>query len=800
MKRCRLLNRALSSFSLLLCASCNSASTPSQSATGGAPDAPSGETQGSGMVTNGAGGTPGGGVGTPDDDQRPPSDIARPGDAPLTAPDQPLADEDGYGLWLRYPLVWEPTRLAEYQAGLSQLVVLGATPTFAAASAELERGLTGLLGAAPTRASSVTRDGSIVLATSDSPALAGVAGLQGLSDLGPEGFVVRSAQLAGRPVTLVAGNSDLGVLYGAFALLRQLGQYAPLASIDLAQAPKIGRRLLNHWDNLDGSVERGYAGRSLWDWASLPALSPRYEDYARANASLGINGSVLTNVNANAQVLTPAYLDKVRALADVFRPYGIKVYLTARFSAPIEIGGLTTADPQSPDVRAWWQAKASEIYARIPDFGGFLVKANSEGQPGPQQYGRNHADGANLLADAVAAHGGVVIWRAFVYDAAVMTDRIRQAYDEFQPLDGSFRPNVIVQVKNGPLDFQPREPFSPLFGAMPRTPLALELQITKEYLGQDTHLAYLGPLFEEVLDADTHARGAGSTVARVIEGDLDGHTESVIAGVANIGDDRSWTGSHMNQANWYVYGRLAWDPELSSEAIAREWLRQTFSNDSELVTSVSALMQGSREALVDYMTPLGLVHIMGTDHHYGPAPWVNDLSRPDWNPVYYHSADAGGIGFDRGQSGSNALAQYAQPVRDQLSNRATVPDELLLFFHRVGWNEPLRSGRTLWHELVERYSRGVTAARAMGASWRAAEGKVDARRYAEIAEFLRIQAYEAKWWRDANLAYFGSVSGLPMPEGHEPTTFDLAFYRALTCPTDRDKPRCAAVYVDPPAP
>ncbi|MET0412928.1 MAG: hypothetical protein ABW217_16600, partial [Polyangiaceae bacterium] len=350
------------------------------------------------------------------------------------------------------------------------------------------------------------------------------------------------------------------------------------------------------------------------------------------------------------------------------------------------------------------------------------------------------------------------------------------------------------------LDFQPREPFSPLFGAMPRTPLALELQITKEYLGQDTHLAYLGPLFEEVLDADTRARGEGSTVARVIEGDLDGHTESVIAGVANIGDDRNWTGSHMNQANWYVFGRLAWDPQLSSEAIAREWVRQTFSNDSELVTSVSALLQGSRETLVDYQSPLGLVHNMASHHHYGPAPWVNDLSRRDWNPYYYHSADAGGIGFDRTASGSNAVAQYARPVRDQLSNRATVPDNLLLFFHRVGWNEPLRSGRSLWHELVERYSSGVNAAREMRSAWQAANGKVDARRYEEIADFLRIQAYEAKWWRDANLAYFGSISGLPMPEGYEPTAFDLQFYQSLTCPPDRNKPRCQAVYVDPPAP
>lgn len=730
-----------------------------------------------------------------------PSPRAAGDDTAMAAPAGAPGDEDGYRLWLRYPRVWEPTRLAEYQAAFAELVTFSDTPALGAAQAELERGLVGLLGAAPTRARGVTREGSIVLATSDSPALSGVAGLEALAALGPEGFVVRAAAIEGHAVTLIAGNSDVAVLYGSFALLRELQQYTPLASIDLAQAPKIGRRLLNHWDNLDGSVERGYAGRSLWNWAELPGtLSPRYEDYARANASLGINGTVLTNVNANAQVLTPAYLDKVRALADVFRPYGIRVYLTARFSAPIEIGGLATADPLSPEVQTWWRAKADEIYARIPDFGGFLVKANSEGQPGPQQYGRNHADGANLLADAVAPHGGVVIWRAFVYDAAVMTDRIRQAYDEFQPLDGSFRANVIVQVKNGPLDFQPREPFSPLFGAMPRTPLALELQITKEYLGQDTHLAYLGPLFEEVLDADTHVKGEGSTVARVIEGAVDGRSDSTISGVANIGDDQNWTGSHMNQANWYVYGRLAWDPQLSSEAIAREWVRQTFSNDSELVSNVTDLLQGSREALVHYQSPLGLVHNMASHHHYGPAPWVNDLSRPDWNPFYYHSADASGIGFDRTSSGSNAVEQYAPPVRAQLSSKDTVPDDLLLFFHRVGWNEPLRSGRKLWYELVDRYSRGVSGAREMVQIWQTVAGKVDPRRYREIADFLRIQAYEARWWRDANLAYFGSINGLPIPAGYEPTAFDLQFYQSLACPPDRTKPRCEAVYVDPPAP
>jgi alpha-glucuronidase len=397
----------------------------------------------------------------------------------------------------------------------------------------------------------------------------------------------------------------------------------------------------------------------------------------------------------------------------------------------------------------------------------------------------------------VAPHGGIVMWRAFVYSAELMTDRIRQAYDEFQPLDGAFDDNVMVQVKNGPLDFQPREPFSPLFGAMPETPLVLELQITKEYLGQDTHLAYLGPMYEDVLDADTHARGPGSTVARVIDGTLDGHALSAMAGVANVGADRNWTGSHMNQANWYVYGRMSWDPDLSAEAIAEEWIRLTLSNDSEVVPVVREMMMRSREALVNYMTPLGLVHIMATGHHYGPGPWVDNLERPDWNPYHYHGATADGVGYDRTASGSDAVSQYFSPLREQLASRATVPDELLLFFHRVGWREVMRSGRTLWDELVHRYSSGVDGARALRASWDSLRGKVDEQRFGEVAELARIQEYEAKWWRDATLQYFQQFSNMEIPSGYEAPAFPLDFYIGLTCPVDRTRPRCPEVYVDP---
>jgi alpha-glucuronidase len=409
--------------------------------------------------------------------------------------------------------------------------------------------------------------------------------------------------------------------------------------------------MLDHWDNLSRTVERGYAGMSIWNWQKLPGyIDKRYKDYARANASIGINGVVLNNVNANATILTKDYLIKVAALANVFRAYGIKVYLSARFSAPIEIGNLKTADPLDEQVRNFWKQKADEIYEYIPDFGGFLVKANSEGQPGPQNYNRTHADGANMLADALASHNGIVIWRAFVYSNS-NEDRFKQAYNEFKPLDGKFRKNVLLQVKNGPIDFQPREPFHPLFGAMPQTPLMMEFQLTQEYLGFSTHLVYLAPLFKECLDADTYENGKGSAVAKIIDGTLEDHNITGMAGVANIGSDINWTGHPFAQANWYALGRLAWDHNLTSAEIADEWIRQTFTNDPRFVDTVKKIMLASREITVDYMTPLGLHHIMGYSHHYGPAPWYNKAERADWNPVYFHKADSVGIGFDRTSTG-----------------------------------------------------------------------------------------------------------------------------------------------------
>jgi alpha-glucuronidase len=715
-----------------------------------------------------------------------------------------LKDEDGSSLWLRYPQVPIPGRLAEYAAAFSQVVSAADSPSVNAAEAELVQGLSGLTGKAIKLETSVTGPGAVVIGIATSPLIKDLPLAARLATLGPEGYLVESAQSGGQPVTVVAANTEVGVLYGAFALLRHLQRHNSLASLALSGSPKLKNRILNHWDNLDGSVERGYAGKSIWSWSTLPgsASTATIKNYARANASLGINGTVLTNVNSNAQFLTAAYLSKVKALADVLRPYGIKVYLTARFSAPVEIGSLSTADPLDAGVKKWWTDKADEIYAQIPDFGGFLIKANSEGQPGPQDYSRTHADGANMFAAALKSRG-IVLWRAFVYSNTSPPDRIKQAYEEFKPLDGKFSAGVLVQVKNGPLDFQPREPFHPLFGAMPQTPLALELQVTKEYLGEDTHLAYLGPLYEEVLKADTKVKSAGASVARVIDGTLHQYAVTAISGVANIGNDTNWTGSHMNQANWYVFGRMAWDPDISAEAVADEWVRQTFSNDPIVVTPVVKLMMGSHQALVSYMTPLGLAHIMGSDHHYGPAPWVNDLSRVEWNPVYYHKADAQGLGFDRTTQGSNAVGQYSAAVGQTLGSRDTVPDDLLLFFHHVGWQEKLAvSNRTLWEELVYRYSRGVDDVGLMRDAWKTVQGRVDAKRFDDVSKFLQTQHYEARWWRDACLSYFGSISKQAIPAGYAMPAKTLAEYQGLKsqCPTDVTKPRCTPVYSGNPSP
>jgi alpha-glucuronidase len=587
--------------------------------------------------------------------------------------------------------------------------------------------------------------------------------------LGTQGYRLLSTRERGHAVTEIEANSDVGVLYGTFVFLRLIQTGRDIAHLDVIDAPRLPLRMLDHWDNLDGTVERGYSGRSLWNWAELPRVSQRMIDYARANASVGINGVVLNNVNADARILTSDYLKKVAALADAWRPYGIRLFLTARFSAPIEIGGLKTADPLDPRVRQWWQAKADEIYRLIPDFGGFLVKANSEGQPGPHDYGRTHADGANMMADALRPHGGTVIWRAFVYSRS-NEDRAKQAYDEFRPLDGKFAQNVVVQVKNGPIDFQPREPFHPLFGQMPRTRVALEAQITREYIGQNSGIAYLAPMWSEVLGADTCSPRCGTPVWRTI---------AAIAGVANVGSDRNWTGTNFDQANWYAFGRLAWNPAMSPRDIADEWTRMTWSNDARVVRPVVQMMMNSREAVVNYMTPLGLAHQMGTDHHYGPAPWVSDLKRAEYNPAYYNRADATGIGFDRTRTGSNAVSQYAAPVARCYSDLKCIPDKYLLWFHHVPWTYRMRTGRTLWGELIGQYDDGVATVAAMNRTWASLTPFIDAQRHAGVAADLGEQLVEARWWRNASIAYWQSLSKLPLPRGHAAPPHPLSWYEAI---------------------
>ncbi len=688
--------------------------------------------------------------------------------------------EDGYRLWLRYDLISEPQILKLYSTTITGWMIEGESPTLIVAGKELQAGLNGLLGRNIPSVSSVKSDGIVVAGTPESSSVIASLGLkQRLAKLNDEGYIILNATFNKKKVILIAANKDAGVLYGTFHFLRLMQMHQNLSQLAIESSPKTRVRLINHWDNLNRTVERGYAGMSLWDWKSLPdSLDPRYTDYARVNASIGINSTVLTNVNANALILTKDYLVKVAALANVFRPYGIKVYLTARFSAPVEIGKLKTADPLDPSVIEWWKKKADEIYSYIPDFGGFLVKANSEGQPGPQNYKRTHADGANMLANVVAPHKGIVMWRAFVYDNNIPDDRAKQAYNEFVPLDGQFRENVLIQVKNGPIDFQPREPFHPLFGAMPATPLMTEFQITQEYLGFSIHLVYLAPLFEECLKSDTYAKGRGSLVANVIDGTLENHSLTAMAGVSNIGNDRNWTGHPFAQSNWYAFGRFAWDPYIGSGEIANEWIRMTFSNNNEFVERISKIMLASREIAVNYMTPIGLHHIMYESLHYGPGPWV-DRGRQDWTSVYYHRADSVGIGFNRTSTGSNAIGQYFPEIRDLYENLQTCPENLLLWFHHVPWDYKLRSGRSVWNELCYRYNMGVDSVRWMQKEWLNTKGAIDNERFEKVRALLEKQEENAVVWRDACLLYFQTFSKRPIPDNLEKPEHTLEYYKSI---------------------
>lgn len=634
--------------------------------------------------------------------------------------------EDGSQLWLRFPHI---------KQGISsnQIFVKGNSATINIAKKELINYWQGQ---------------AVELKTDTS--------LKSLKD----GFKINSDS---KKITIIS-NTEIGLLYGVYHILRLQETKADTQNLNITEKPSYDVRILNHWDNLDRTVERGYAGYSLWKWDELPnVISPRYEAYARANASIGINSVVLNNVNASPNILKKDYLEKVKVLADIFRPYGIKVYLSVNFSSPKVLGNLENSDPLNKSVKVWWKDKTSEIYKLIPDFGGFLVKANSEGQPGPQDYGRTHADGANMMADVLKPFGGIVMWRAFVYNPTP-EDRAKQAYNEFVPLDGQFRDNVIIQIKNGPVDFQPREAFSPLFGAMKKTSKMVEFQITQEYLGFSNHLVFLAPLFKETLDSDTYAFGKGSSIAKITNGTLKTTQLSAIAAVANIGEDNNWTGHHFAQANWYAFGRLAWNNDLTSDQIADEWLKQTFTTEANFVNPIKNMMLTSRETAVDYMMPLGLHHIFANEHHYGPEPWGDyPGARPDWTPVYYHKADANGLGFDRTMSGSNAVSQYNSPLKEIYNNINTTPENLLLWFHHVPWDYQMKNNKSMWDNLAYKYDKGVKGVRTYQKIWDQVESYVDKERFFAVQSKLKIQAKDAFWWKDACLLYFQGFSKMPIP-------------------------------------
>lgn len=573
--------------------------------------------------------------------------------------------------------------------------------------------------------------------------------------------------------TITASN-PIGLLYGAYELIRLQNtdayntgsgnQQNFSKAIDETEKPQVGLRILNHWDNLDGSIERGYAGKSIFKWEEIKlgkngkggsiskSLHDRLITYARANASLGINGSVLNNVNASPKMMTAEYINKVKVIANILRPYGIRVYLSINFASPMALGYTKTADPLDKKVQQWWKKKAKEIYAAIPDFGGFLVKANSEGQPGPGDYHRTHADGANMLADAVKPYGGIIMWRSFVYGANHKgEDRVKQAVSEFKGMDGKFRDNVILQSKNGPLDFQPREPYAPIFDNIKQTPQIAELQITQEYLGQSKHLTYLAPMWKEFFDFVNPNKLVG------------------ISGVANIGDDANWCGHPFSQANWYAFGRLAWNPSLTAEEIAHEWLVQTYENQDEKFTKpVEMMMMTSREACVNYMMPLGLHHIFKFDHHYGPEPDGFIASYPlEWCPVYYHKADAKGVGFDRSSKGTDAVGQYPEPYRSLYNNIETCPEEYLLWFHHVAWDYKMKSGSTLWQELCMKYNMGVAMVEVYRDFWHTSAKqymKGHEQEWQHTDSLLNVQLENAKEWRNTCLKYFQTFSKMKIYE------------------------------------
>ena len=634
--------------------------------------------------------------------------------------------EDGHRLWLRMTGNESATKISNDTKGQNPLDVTDETKTLRIALSELQFYIR-------------EKVAIHVEVTEDAPKNDGFS----ITRKGDEVFI-KSA-------------SSVGVLYGAFALIRlQETGKMPKKGSTIVEIPSSPLRLLNHWDNLNGTIERGFAGRSIF-WSNegdiINQNTALISEYGRANASIGINGTVLNNVNASPQMLTSERIGQTKRVAQILAPYGIKVYLSVNFASPRALGDVSTADPLDPDVIRWWQNKVKEIYDAIPNFGGFLVKANSEGEPGPQDFGRTHVDGANMLADALKPYGGIVMWRAFVY-AADSPDRACQAYQEFMPFDGKFRDNVILQVKNGPVDFQPREPVHPLFYSLKHTKVMPEFQITQEYLGESIHSVFLAPMWKELTD-----------VFRMSEG---------VAGVSNIGNSVNWCGSDMAQANWYAFGRLAWNQNLTSKEIAEEWLKQTFSTNKKFVTTMTKTMLATHEACVNYMMPMGIHHIFAGGHHYGPEPWYAPRGlRADWTPPYYHKAAADGMGFDRTRTGSNNVSQYPEPLASQYNDINKCPEKYLLWFHHVGWTQKLPCGETLWNRLCHKYDEGVRAAEGFLRTWESIKSYIDSERYEALHVKFDRQAKDAWWWRDACLLYFQTFSNQPFPKDCPPARHDL---------------------------
>ena len=693
--------------------------------------------------------------------------------------------ETGYDLWLRYKLIDDAHLVKEYKSKNVAICFPANSESLIAAKNELCNGLDNLLGIEIPESTTINKNMVVVGTPESSSFVSKLDFIDEISKLDDEGYIIRSTKIDNKDIIAIVAKKDIGVLYGVFNYLKLIQTHQKLNNLAIVEEPKLQYRVLNHWDNLNGTIERGYAGYTLWNWDRLPRhKDDRYTDYARANASIGINGVVLNNVNANARSLETEWLVRASGLADAFRPYGIRIFLTARFSAPKEIGGLKTADPADPAVQKWWKDKVDEIYSIIPDFGGFLVKANSEGQPGPQDYGRTHADGANMIAEALDGHGGVIFWRAFVYENERHIDRVVTGYNQFKPLDGKFNKNVFVQPKNGPIDFQPREPFNPLFGGMPNTALSLEFQITQENLGHAGHLVYLGALFEETLQSETFAKGKGWTVSKVLQDYKNTIGISGIAGVPNIGSDVNWTGHLFGQANWHAFGRLAWNPDNNAKDLSEEWIRMTFSNDKSTITTIQDMMLLSREAVVNYEMPLGLNHIMNFNTHNGPEPWHHD---PMWTAFDYHKISKDSIGVDRTRTGSNAVGQYHEPLSSEFNDLKTCPEKYLLWFHRLPWNYKLASGETLWNELVAHYYQGVDEVGQMQLAWNGLEGKIDKKRFEHTKSLLQLQKDEAIWWRDACLLFFQEYSNLPIPAKYEQPKHSLEYNKRIPFPYDWDK-------------